>query len=428
MNLNRKVHPEYRTINNINIPVPAILNLDNGIPTYVINAGTQDIIKIDIQFNAGNWYQTKPTISRTTNEMLLEGTQNLSSQEIAEKLDFYGAFIHPQPTKDFANIALYTLKKYLPETINILEEIIKYPTFPENELDTYLAKHKQKFLIELEKITNLARREFNEQLFGKNHPYGAKVQIKDYDNISKKDLLDFHKKFYNSNNCKIIISGKVDDKDIQLINQRFGKDQWNDQTEIKNPRFDFPKLLKKEFIVEKKDVTQSAIRLGKIIINNDHSDYHRLNVVNTILGGYFGSRLMKKIREHKGYTYGINSVLVSFKNTGYFVILSEVGANVTKVAIEDILAEVKKLREDAVSDEELQLVKNYMLGDLLRSIDGAFEIASSFKPVIELELDLNYYKKQIETIKSITPDEIIAIANTYLHEDTLARTIVGKYD
>ena len=428
MNLNRKVHPEYRTIKNINIPVPVILNLDNGIPTYVINAGTQDIIKIDLQFNAGNWYQTKPTIARTTNEMLLEGTQNLSSQEIAEKLDFYGAFIHPQPTKDFANIALYTLKKYLPETIKILEEIIKYPTFPEDELDTYLAKHKQKFLIELEKIANLARREFNEQLFGKTHPYGAKVEIEDYNNISKKDLLDFHKKFYNSNNCKIIISGKVDDKDIQLINQHFGKDQWNYQTEIKNPRFDFPAHVKKELIVQKKDVTQSAIRLGKIIINNDHADYHKLNMANTILGGYFGSRLMKKIREDKGYTYGINSVLVTFKNTGYFVILSEVGADVTKMAVEDILIEVKKLREKIVPNDELELVKNYMLGDLLRSFDGAFEIASSFKPVIELELKLDYYKKQIETIKSITSDEIIAIANKYLHEDTLARTIVGKYN
>ena len=137
---------------------------------------------------------------------------------------------------------------------------------------------------------------------------------------------------------------------------------------------------------------------------------------------------MKKIREDKGYTYGINSVLVSFKNTGYFVILSEVGVDVTKMAMDDILTEVKKLREKIVPNDELELVKNYMLGDLLRSFDGAFEIASSFKPVIELELKLDYYKKQIETIKSITPDEIIAIANKYLHEDTLARTIVGKYN
>ncbi|PLX18512.1 MAG: insulinase family protein [Marinilabiliales bacterium] len=428
MDFNRIQQPQFKNIEEINIPIPKQIKLDNGIETFIINAGTQEVLKIDLQFNAGSWYQEKPLIASTVNEMLTEGTKSLTSQQIAEKLDYYGAFINPQPTKDYGNISLYTLSKYLPETIKILEDVVKFPTFPEDELSTFLAKRKQNFEIELEKVNNIARREFNEQIFSSNHPYGKKANIVDYDNITPGEIIQFHKNFYNADNCKIILSGKVDDSVISILNQHFGNNKWNNNSKFVDTKYKIPSRIKKLSIVEKEDVTQSAIRLGKVTINRDHSDYHNLNIVNTILGGYFGSRLMKNIREDKGYTYGINSVLVSLKNAGYFVILSEVGSNVAKEALSDIITEIKKLREETISQEELNLVKNYMLGDILRSFDGAFEIASSFKQIIELGLDMSYFQKEIDAIRSIRPQEVKDIANKYLHEDTLATTVAGKYN
>ncbi|MCB2195067.1 MAG: insulinase family protein [Bacteroidetes bacterium] len=428
MTLNRTYQPDFKTIDHIDIPIPEKIILANGIETFLIEAGTQDVIKIDIFFNAGSWYQPKPVIASTVNEMLIEGTRNLTSKQIAEKLDFYGAFIHAQPTKDFGNVSLYTLKKYLPETIKILDDIIKNPTFPEDELSIFLNKRKQKFQIEIEKVSHIARREFNEQLFGKNHPYGIKADLNDYDNISRQDIVNFHSAYYCANNCKIIISGKVDDSVNDLVNQHFGSNDWKNDSLNISKKCTIESPTKLESFIPKEDVTQSAIRLGKVTINKDHPDFHKLEIVNTILGGYFGSRLMKTIREEKGYTYGINSVLVSFKHAGYFVILSEVGADVAKAAIEDSQKEIKRLREETISRDELALVKNYMLGDLLRSLNGAFEIASSFKSLIEHSLNLNFFNKQMETIQSITPDEIRKIADKYLHEDTLVKTIAGKYN
>ncbi|MFC2152158.1 M16 family metallopeptidase [Bacteroidota bacterium] len=428
MKLNRVIQPNFKNIEHIDIPAPQESVLENGIKTYIINAGTQDVLKIDVVFQAGNWHQKKSIIASTVNEMLVEGSKNLTSQQIAEKLDYYGAFIHAQPTKDFSNITLYTLRKYLPETIQILDEVIKYPTFNENELSTFLGKKKQKFQIELEKVTNIAQREFNEQLFGNEHPYGIKTQIDDFDNINQVDLIEFHEKYYNPDNCKIIISGKIDDSDILLVNQYLGNIEWESKAEPDFLSFDIPKQAKLESVIEKENVTQSAIRVGKLSLNKNHPDYHKLNMVNTLLGGYFGSRLMKSIREEKGYTYGINSVLIALKHGDYLVILSEVGASVAKNAIKDIKTEIKKLREKEVSQEELDLVKNYMLGDLLRSFDGPFEIASSFKDIIDLGLNMNFYTKEIETIKTITPAEINFIANKYFHEDSLVKTIAGKYN
>jgi zinc protease len=277
-------------------------------------------------------------------------------------------------------------------------------------------------------VTSIARREFNEQLFGENHPYGKKANIEDYNQVNRNDIIDFHKKHYQSKNCKIMLSGKINDSDIVLINQYFGNKDWKVQTDIKSLNYQTIDIPKPEMFVEKEDATQSAIRLGKIMINKDHPDYHNLNVVNIILGGYFGSRLMKSIREEKGYTYGIGSVLVSLKNTSYLIILSEVRADVAKNAIKDILTEIKKLREEEVSQEELSLVKNYMAGDLLRSFNGPFEISSAFKNIIELNINTNFYNKAVEGLKNITPDEIKNIANKYFHEDTLIKTIAGKYN
>jgi len=428
MNLDRTQQPYYKKIEDIKIPSPEKIFLDNGIETHVINAGTQDIVKIDVIFNAGSWYQKKSLIAATVNEMLTEGTTTQSSQQISEKLDYFGAFIHPQPTKDFGNISLYSLKKHLPETIKIFEDIIKNPVFAEKEMQTFLSKRKQIFQVELEKVTNIARQEFNEQLFGKNHPYGVKTKIEDYENISQSDLIQFHNLYYNSSNCKIILSGKVDFSTIGLINNHLGNNDWGNNNKVSletNSSSDHPVM---ESFLEKKNVTQSAIRLGKMVVTKNHPDFHKLNIVNTILGGYFGSRLMKTIREEKGYTYGIGSALVSFKNAGFLVILSEVGADVSRDAITDILAEVKKLREEKIDINELNLVKNYMLGDLLRSFDGPFEISSSFKNIIELNIESDFYHKALQCIKSITPDDIITITNKYFQEDTLIRTIAGKYN
>ena len=295
-------------------------------------------------------------------------------------------------------------------------------------MQTFLDKRKQKFQVELEKVTNIARQEFNEQLFGKSHPYGIKTKIDDYDKVNQEDLINFHNSLYNSGNCKIVLSGKIDNSVIALINDHFGNNDWSNKKNIKSISNSITEQPVMESFIEKKNVTQSAIRLGKIIINKNHPDYHKLNVVNTILGGYFGSRLMKTIREERGYTYGIGSALVTLKNAGFLVILSEVNAEVSRNAITDILVEIKKLREEKVDLDELNLVKNYMLGDLLRSFDGPFEISSSFKNIIELNLENDFYQKSLQCLKSITPDDILLIANKYLQEDTFIRTIAGKYN
>jgi zinc protease len=426
--LNRKLQPAYQNIDQINIIDPQISKLDNNITAHFIDAGTQEILKIDIIFDAGSWHQPKPPIASATSEMLMEGTVNLSSQQIAEKLDFYGAFIQPQPTKDFASVSLFTLKKYLPETIKILEDIIKAPSFPHHELTNFINKKKQLFLIEMEKVSNLARRASNEQLFGTKHPYGRNVELEDYDSLTREDLLDFHRNYYSPQNCKIIVSGKIDDSVTQIINQYFGGKDWKQNEKIEEQKPESDHKIIKEKIIIKNNANQTAIRVGVKSILKTHPDYLKLDIVNTILGGYFGSRLMKNIREEKGYTYGIGSALISLKHEGILIIVSEVGNEYARDALNEIFNELKRLREEKISNEELILVKNYMMGELLRSFDGAFELSSAYRSIIDFNLTPDYFNQAIKAIKTITPDEILQLANQYLTEDNFLKTIAGKYE
>jgi len=145
-----------------------------------------------------------------------------------------------------------------------------------------------------------------------------------------------------------------------------------------------------------------------------------------VFGGYFGSRLMANIREDKGYTYGIGSAMVSFRHAGYFTISTEVGAEVTKDAIKEIYFELNKLQTEKISENELSLIRNYMLGTFLRSIDGPFALADRFKGIYFNGLNYDYYERYVETIKSITPKQLQDLANKYLKKDEMIELVVGK--
>jgi len=424
--LERTKQPPFQTIDKINILKAKEQRLKNNLPFYIINAGTQDILKIDFIFSAGSWYETSPLIAAATNSMLSEGTKKLNSAQLAEKLDYYGVFLNLDINKDNASLKLYSLSKYLPQILDIVEDIIKNPIFPEKEFETLIKKSKQQFIIERAKVNTMARIKFAEVLFGKHHPYGKPVQLIDYDNLTKEQLFQFHRRYYIAGNCKIIISGKINTKIIELIENHFGSDDWDIPAEIANKDYNIQSSKKKKYFVKKENALQAAIRIGKVLFNKRHPDFIKMQVLNTILGGFFGSRLMKNIRENKGYTYGISSLMISLINSGYLVIVSEIGTEVCKKAVKEVYFEINKLKTELVPEEELRLVKNYMLGDLLRMFDGPFALAESFESILEYGLDYSYFDKLIQTIKNITSEELNVLANKYLNEESMMEIIAGE--
>lgn len=424
--INRAIAPPIKEITSINFDEPLAYTLENGIPVYEINVGTQEIVKIEFVFKAGSYFQEHPLVASTCSNLLTAGSKKYTSSKLAERADYYGAFLNANAEKDTASVALFSLNKHLNKTIQLLHEVVKKPEFPEKELEVYVNNKKQEFAVNSQKVNFIARQNFPELLFGKTHPYGKKATIEDYNLLKQNLVIDFFNERYTAQNCKIIISGKITDLCRELIPFYFGEKDWRKSGHYKEKKYPIFSTKENLTVINTEKPLQSAIRIGKILFNKTHEDFIGMQLVNTILGGYFGSRLMTNIREDKGYTYGIGSGIISLKESGFFFITSEVGVEVTKETIKEIFKEIKILRTELISTDELETVKNYMLGQLLRGSDGAFALSEAFVAVNDFGLKMDYYQKYTKTLNAATPEYIKNLAKKHLNEEEMIQLVVGK--
>ena len=424
--LNRNLPPQFKTIEHVDIPISKQDVLSNEIPVHIISGGSQEVLKVELIFNAGLWYQKSPLIAGTCNSMLNEGTEKYSAAELAEKFDFYGAYITYNNSQHDASVCLYTLNKYLDETLDLLEEIIKRPTFPEKEFKTILSNKKQNYLVNREKTNALAKEKFNSLIYGDKHPYANIFKASTFDELQLEDIKSFYKDRYTSDNCRIIVSGKMDKSILPKIENRFGTLAWNTKSSNIEAKHEFLSSDEKKVFVLKKNAVQSSIRIGRPLFNKTHPDFAGIMLLNLVLGGYFGSRLMQNIREDKGYTYGINSLLLSHLKSGHFAIVTEVGRDVCEAAISEIYKEIKHLREELVPEEELNLVKNFFSGEMLRSFDSPFALSESLRGNLPFGFNNSYYEKFLQEIKGTSSQKIMDLANTYFKEEDLYEVVVGE--
>ncbi|HEX7493191.1 MAG TPA: pitrilysin family protein [Bacteroidales bacterium] len=424
MNNLQRIQPPVFPLDKVNIPEANSFRLNNGVPVFTIEAGTEDIMRLEFTFRAGQVKEHLPLLASACNMMLSEGSQNFSSEELNRSLDYYGVFLNQSAEKDRAGIVLFFLSKHIEKVLELSREILFRPVFPEPELNALMKKRFRWYLVNREKVQNIAMDQFFESVFGKNHPYGYQVIDRDFENITRALLKDFHLKYYTPENMAVIISGKIPSKTAELFNSYIGNIVPNGINYKDSVTIPVAEKLKKVHL-NKPGTVQSAVKIGSPTINKRHSDYPGLKILDSILGGYFGSRLMKNIREEKGYTYGISSNVSSLDLSGYKVISTEVAIKNCQKSIDEIYKEIKLLQSVPVKKEEMAVVRNYMAGEMLRMFDGPFALAESFISAWEFGLDNNYYYRLAEKIKTIDSDEIIDLARTYYNIDDLYEVTVG---
>jgi zinc protease len=421
----RALQPLIKEVGKIDIQQSKKFVLDNGIAVYAINAGFQELVKVEIIFHNRSFDVNNPLLNSATNRMLSEGTSKYTSQQLADHIDYYGSFFETDENADFTSIVLFSLNKYLESTLPFVSDIIHDAVFPQRELDIFKQNSKQRLTVENEKVSSIARRKFNEVIFGNTHPYGHFTLTSDYDKLDHSNLKKHFTEKYSANNCVIIISGLIEENFINMLNNFFGKQPGTTPANVFSKK-EFQSSVDRKHFFEKEGAVQSAIRIGKPFFNRTHADYPGMAVLNTILGGYFGSRLMSNIREDKGYTYGIGSVIVSMKQDGYFFISTEVGAEVTNAAIQEIYKEIEILKDELVDAEELEMARNYMVGTFLKGMDGAFHLAERFKSIYLSGLDYSYYDKYLNKLRTIQADELRDLARKYFDINSFYEVIVGR--
>ena len=427
MSLDRTMPPLLRPLEAFEILRPERLEMKNGMQLNVIRAGSQEVVRLDLLIGGGQWHQTQALQALFTNRMLREGTPTMTSAQIAEKLDYYGAWLDLSSSVNCGFVTLYSLNKYFPRTLAIIADMLMNPSFPEKELEVVLETNRQQFLVNSSRVEVIARKHFNRSLFGEEHPFGRFAVESDYGRITPEVLREFYRKHYHSGNCTVYVSGKVTPEIIRCIEEHLGNVPWGEIKKVQPLELIEPRqTTEKHVFVEKADALQSSLKMGCFMMDRVHPDFLKARVMVTLFGGYFGSRLMSNIREDKGYTYGIGAGIVNCPGSGVLAITTEADNQYIDSIITEVYREMDKMCNDLAPQEELEMVRNYMLGDFCRSYEGPFSLSEAWIYTKTADLDDDFFVRQVDSIRSITAEEIRTLAQRYLCKENLIEVVAGK--
>lgn len=422
--LDRSTAPKLKSFSDLSFDYPDYITLSNGVKLYVLNNGDQDVNRFEVIYRGGLFEETKPLQSFALASMLIHGSDKYSSQEVAEILDFNGSQFNAINHDNFTHISLTSLNKNFKEVLPLFKSVLTLPSIPEREYDVLGTQVKSAYQTARQRVKYLAQMAGRRLYFGERHPFSHMICDEDVDNLTIDDIKSFHRKFYKPENSTLIISGCVTEKEVSLIDEYFGQESNCGNT---NDLVEYERCVTTErsAIIDKEGALQSSVYMIHEAIPRSHPDYIKLRILITALGGYFGSRLMQNIREDKGYTYGINAMLVGRRCGAKVVIISECDTAYTYLLIDEVKKEVKKLQDTLMDDEELEIVKNTMLSDLVKTLDSPFSMASCISSNILYSTGEDYFNRQVVDILNITATDLRNVANKYLDVNKFYIAIAG---
>lgn len=424
MTINRKKAPPIVDAVNFHLQLKPYKKfiLKNKVEVYTVEAGPEDVMSIEWVFFAGNSFEKQNLVAATTNFLLKNGTSQKNAFRINEHFDYYGSYLNRACYNETAVVSLHTLTKHIKELLPVIRELFTDSVMPQDELDTYRQNMKQRLKVNLKKNEFVAGRLIDAYLYGEQHPYGKYSHEEDFNNLQREEIIDFYNKYYREGKLIIFAAGRLPGNLEQMLNEYFG-DLANNEIKgiIHEPQ---PAAEKKYRIINDEKGMQGSIRLARPFPNRHHPDFLKTQVLNSVFGGFFGSRLMLNIREDKGYTYGIHSYMQNHIGSSAWMISTEAGKDVIDATIAEVHKEMKELREELVDDEELMLVRNYMMGSILGDLDGPFQIIARWKNIVLNKLDENYFYNSINTIKTVSAEDLRLLAQQYLNPEDFYDLVV----
>lgn len=423
--LDRTQAPPFRPVGDIHLARAQSDALPNGMPRHVLRAGTQPVVGVELIFPAGSWYEAPRGAAFFLSKLLTEGTTRRSGAEVQEAFSRYGAFPRVTQSFDHLTVAVYCLTRFLPEVLPLLAEVLREATLPEEELENQRRIQQQTLQVNLRKTAFVAGRTFRSLLFGPDHPYGAGLTEADLANLTRQHVADLYEHNVRTLPAELVLAGDVTDDVLRQTDATLGAlpRTATGGTAPVHPRH---VRVRRDETAVFPNSQQSSLRVGRAMFTAHHQDVHRFKVLNEICGGYFGSRLMRNIREEKGYTYGISSGYVSLRHAGYWVVGTDVKREATEATLAEIRNELRALRETLVPADELETVRNYMLGTLAGSITTPFALADKFKAIRFRGLTYDYYDQRVRTIREVTAEELQDTARRYFDDDELVEAVAGE--
>jgi predicted Zn-dependent peptidase len=416
--LDRTIAPQAFDLEDFPLVRPQTFVLPNGIKLRLINAGIQPTVNVQLNFNTGRQAGKQRAVAYLTNKMLAEGTLNRTAASIMAAIDQMGAFLELTSGLDQSEVEFYCLHKHLRPMLGLVQEMLAASVFPERQLEKLKNVTAQGIRINMEKTATVATNLFRESIFGAEHPYGSIITEQLLLDCSQEEVQQFYEQYYAGKPFEIIAAGKFEPDDVQLFAETLGTLPVNSIT-VPTLNGYAPDIVPLTRYQPKENAIQSSIRIGKTIAleqGKNSRNYLTLSLLVEALGGYFGSRLMQNIREEKGLTYGIYANLVTLQQASYLVIGADVKKELRELAIDEIHKEIKSMIEQPIDADELELVRNYMQGSFIGSLNTAFAIANRYKSIYHYGLPEDFYHHYVSSLNKITTDDLLQAAENYLKD------------
>ncbi len=422
--MDRKIQPLQDSNVELDFTNPEKILVGNGIPVYLIHGGQQDVVRLEFLFSGGTGAEKKFLTGEIVNELIQSGTRWRSAEDLAEWFEFYGASVYNTVSPESASVSVVTISKFIDEILPVFYEMLSEPEFPDKEIELHCEQSRQRLQIQNQKVGFVAHHLMLQKMFGQHSAYGYYPEEKDFDSINRESLKEFHKKNYINGILGIIVAGNITSKVLKSLQNNHSGNLIMTLNES-NHEMDF--LLNRDRNIDLiwSHSLQTAISMGKPTVSRNHPDYFPMYVLNCVLGGYFGSRLMMNIREEKGFSYGISSSISAYMKSAYLYIQTQVNKSNRMEASREIENELEKLRTHLIPEEELGVVKNYLIGHLQRIFDGPFSRASRFRNLLLHRLDFDHFKGLFEAVREISPDKLKIMAEKHLDPASFFRILVG---
>jgi len=421
----KQAPPPGGTPKDFSLPEKTRFELDNGLSATLVNYGTLPKVTVSVRVRSGNLNETADQIwlADLTSDMMEQGTTSKNAEAVAAAFASMGGELSISTGSDVTSFSTDVLSEFGPDAVRLLAEIVHQPAMPASELDRLKDDMVRSLSIAMSQPQPQADEKLAALLYGE-HPYGrmfpTEEMIRGY---SLENVQNFHEKNFGAKRTRLYVAGVFDEKAME----RAIRDTYGDWAAGPDPLINVPEMHsgRAVHLVERPGAPQSTLRVALPVVDPSNEDYTALMVTNTLLGGFFSSRVTSNIREDKGYTYSPFSQVSSRYRTAYWVQNADVTTEVTGASLKEIFYEIDHLRTEPPPSAELEGVQNYMAGVFVLQNSSRNGIVGRLAFVDLHGLSDDYLTGYVKRVHAVTPEDVKKMAEKYLRDDEMTIVVVG---
>lgn len=425
--MNRTEAPKVYNFGPLTLPPASTHTLHNGIRVHIESGSEIEVSRLTIALPAGEAESPRPGLAGCAAMMLIEGTRRMNGEEIANTLEYNGAWVNTSVSTHYTSIVLSSLNDKFADVLPVLADMILCPTFPPAATARLLQRQAARLDIEREKVTYIADSAIRPLAYGKDNPLARTENPDEVRAFTPQELSDFHFSRLDPSNIHIFLAGNITEDMIRTVDMIFARFPRHSGPELHRLSFPLPQTAPVRTDIPLGHAKQSAVKIMIPAVGRTDGDFVPLRAAVTALGGYFGSRLMLNIREDKGLTYGISAVLLGYSSRSFITIATQTDGSTKDEVISLIAEELEKMKDIySYTDDEIKRLSKFLLSNLATTLDTPFSRMDYTQTHVYADTPDDYFEQQESLARRLSPEILAEMARKYFDLSKMVIATAGN--